>query len=123
MVFLIDNHMTKLEPDKKLLRRRLHQYGWECVSDLLALQWADFSGKGVREKGPDFDRIDELLTEIYQDKPCLSLKDLAVNGHDLMALGFSGREIGKKLDFLLSLVLDEKVENTKEALLAQIAKL
>ena len=40
-----------------------------------------------------------------------------------MALGFSGREIGKKLDFLLSLVLDEKVENTKEALLAQIAKL
>lgn len=118
VVFLIDNHMTKLEPDKKLLRRRLHQYGWECVSDLLALQWADFSGKGVREKGPDFDRIDELLTEIYQDKPCLSLKDLAVKGNDLMALGFAGKTIGQTLNILLDQVLDEQLPNEKAALLS-----
>lgn len=117
VVFLIDNHMTKLEPDKKLLRRRLHQYGWECVSDLLALQWADFSGKGVREKGPDFDRIDELLTEIYQDKPCLSLKDLAVKGNDLMALGFCGKAIGQTLNALLEQVLEETLPNEKQTLL------
>ena len=117
VVLLIDKHMTKLEPDKKLLRRRLAQYGWEMVSDLLALQWADFTSKGVMGKGPDFSRVDDLLTEIYEENACLSLKDLAVNGHDLMALGYQGKQIGETLKLLLEKVLEEELPNEKEALL------
>ena len=122
VVFLIDKHMTKLEPDRKLLRRRLSQYGWEAVSDLLALQWADFSGKGVREAGPDFGRIDDLLSEIYRENGCLGLKDLAVKGNDLMALGFSGKEIGLLLNMLLEQVLEENLPNERQALLAWAEK-
>ena len=117
VVFLIDKHMTKLEPDKKLLRRRVAQYGWEAVSDLLALQMADFASKGVMGTAPDFDRVDQLLAEIFEEDACLSLKDLAVSGHDLMALGYSGRQIGEKLELLLEMVLDEQLPNEKEALL------
>ena len=109
--------MTKLEPERKLLRRRLSQYGWERVSDLLALQIADFTSKGVTGDNWDYNQVDDLLTEIMEEKACLSVKDLAVNGHDLMALGYSGREIGEKLQWLLEQVLEESVENEKQALL------
>ena len=120
VVFLIDRHMTKLEPDRKLLRRRLSQYGWESVADLLALQRADFTSKGVREKGPDFSRIDDLLTELHREDACLSLKDLAVKGNDLTALGFSGKAIGQALNDLLEQVLEENLPNEKEALLSYL---
>jgi len=120
VVFLIDKHMTKLEPDKKLLRHRLAQYGWEAVADLLALQWADFTSKGVLGKGPDFSKIDDLLTQIHEEDVCLSLKDLAVNGHDLMALGIRGKAIGQTLNHLLEQVIDETLPNEKDTLLKYV---
>ena len=116
-VFLIGKHMTKLEPDRKLLRRRLSQYGWERVSDLLALQIADFTSKGVTGDNWDYNQVDDLLTEIMEENACLSVKDLAVNGHDLMALGYSGREIGETLNLLLEKVIEEEVDHEKQALL------
>ena len=57
------------------------------------------------------------LEEIRKEKACLSLKDLAVNGHDLMALGMTGRKIGSTLNDLLEQVLDEKLPNEKTVLL------
>ena len=116
-VFLIGKHMTKLEPERKLLRRRLSQYGWERVSNLLALQIADFTSKGVTGDNWDYNQVDDLLTEIMEENACLSVKDLAVNGHDLMALGYSGREIGETLNLLLEKVIEEEVDNEKQALL------
>ena len=121
VVFLIDRHMARLEPDKKLLRRRLAQYGWEAVADLLALQWADFTSKGVLGDGPDFRKIDDLLSEIRREDACLGLKDLAVKGNDLMALGFTGKAIGTMLHALLEQVLEENLPNDRQALLAWAA--
>lgn len=46
-----------------------------------------------------------------------SLRQLAVNGNDIAALGISGRQIGETLDKLLSKVIDEELPNEKEALL------
>ena len=48
--------------------------------------------------------------------PCLSLKDLAVNGRDLMALGLEGRAIGAALNRLLEAVLEGRVTNEKASL-------
>lgn len=121
VVFLIDRHMARLEPDRKLLRRRLAQYGWEAVADLLALQWADFTSKGVLGDGPDFRKIDDLLSEIRREDACLGLKDLAVKGNDLMALGFTGKAIGTMLHALLEQVLEENLPNDRQALLAWAA--
>ena len=118
-VFLIDRHMVTLEPDKKLLRRRLSQYGPENVKLLLALQRADFGGKGTENPGEDayFESVSRTLEALLAEESCLKIKDLAISGHDLMALGLSGREIGQCLQFLLDQVLDEKLENKKEPLL------
>ncbi|MBQ6889585.1 MAG: HD domain-containing protein [Oscillospiraceae bacterium] len=122
---LISRHMTLLEPDKKLLRRRLSQYGVEGVQNLLALQKADFGSKGVIGDDPDpgFGEIARLIEELLAEDACLSLKDLAVTGSDLMALGFRpGKALGDCLNKLLAAVLDEQAPNEKEALLALAQK-
>jgi len=124
VVFLIEHHMLPLEPDKRLLRRRLGKYGEDTLRKLLALQRADFSSKGTgnAQDGAIFTEVEQLLDEIMQEDACLCIKDLAINGNDLMALGYSpGKKIGACLDFLLTQVQDELLPNEKEALL-QAAK-
>ena len=119
VVLLTELHMTPLTPDKKILRRRLSALGSENLCRLLELQEADWNGKGteeIRENG-DFSEIRRILNEIEAEDCCLSLKDLAVKGQDLMALGLAGPAIGKTLNRLLSQVLDEQLPNEKEALL------
>ena len=120
VVVLIEKHMTRLQPDKKLLRRQIGRLGWETVENLLYLQEADMGSKGTGkpEELAIFPQIRELLDQIKAENACLSLKDLAVNGHDLMAMGFTGRVIGQCLNTLLEQVIDERLPNEKAALLA-----
>ena len=124
VVFLIDRHMVTLEPDKKLLRRRLSQYGPENVRLLLFLQRADYSGKGTDDTEEDryFRAVEAALAEVLAAEDCLRIRDLAVSGHDLMRLGISGRAIGQCLQFLLDQVLDETLKNEKEPLLQAAAE-
>ena len=74
-------------------------------------------GTGKPEEMAQFDRIRSLMAQIREENACLSLKDLAVNGHDLMELGYSGKAIGETLKGLLEQVLEETLPNEKEALL------
>lgn len=74
-------------------------------------------GTGNPEEMEQFSKIRALLEEIRRENACLSLKDLAVNGHDLMALGIKGRDIGMTLNALLEQVLDERLPNEKDQLL------
>ena len=117
VVFLIEKHMVLLQPQRNTLRRQLSRWGEEPLRQLLSLQQADFCSKGVAEDGTDFAAILAMLEEIVAENACLTVKDLAINGHDLMALGCSGPEIGKTLEFLLSQVLDETLPNERQALL------
>jgi tRNA nucleotidyltransferase (CCA-adding enzyme) len=60
-----------------------------------------------------------LLHTIGQDGSCLSIKDLAITGSDLLALGAEpGPHIGRCMQSLLSLVQEELLTNTKEELMA-----
>ena len=117
VVFLIEKHMAPLEPDKKYLRRRLSRWGSEAVGQLLALQSADRIATGTDVDDPRFARIEAILAQIEAENACLTLKDLAIGGRELMALGYSGPAIGQTLNRLLELVIDEQVENEKDALL------
>lgn len=123
VVFLIGAHMIPLLPERKLLRRRLSQYGQRQLQLLLALQKADFNCKGVISEPFDFEAIEQLLGQLLREDACLTIKDLAVDGHDLMALGFVGPAIGRCLTELLSSVIDEKLPNEKAALLAAARRL
>ncbi len=122
VVLLIEKHMTRLEPEKKLLRRALGRLGWETLEQMFLLQEADMGSKGTGkpEEREQFAVIRRLLEEIREENACLSLKDLAVNGRDLLALGYQGKEIGDCLNALLEQVLEETLPNEKEALLSSI---
>jgi len=117
VVFLVAHHMDLLLPVRATLRRHLSRWGEDALRQLIALQKADFYSKGVTGEPFDFDGILSLLDEIVAENACLTVKDLAVSGHDLMALGYSGPAIGKALDSLLTEVLEDRLPNEREALL------
>ena len=119
VVLLIEHHMDSFEPDKKLLRRKLSKYGYDTTRKLLQLQQADCAGKGVEETaGPEFAQILELLEQLQAEDTCLSVKNLAVTGNDILQLGTTpGPHIGRCMSFLLDLVQDEVLSNTSEELL------
>ena len=123
-VTLIAKHMTLPQPEKKYLRRHLGKLGWETMENLLTLQEADTLATGTTHdmELTLFSHVRAILSEIQAENACLSLKDLALNGHDLMALGYQGKAIGLELNRLLNLVLEEQCENTREALTAALEK-
>ena len=122
VVTLIELHMNRLEPDRKLLRRRLSRLGPGLVHKLLLLQEADMGSKGtgLSADSSHFDEIRCLLAELQSENACLSLKDLAISGSDLIELGFApGKALGACLQRLLEQVLDEQLPNDRSALLAE----
>ena len=117
VVLLIEKHMTPLQPDRKLLRRRLSQYGGEAVQQLLQLQKADYAATGKAGDAPDYAAVEEMLSQLLLEKPPMTAKDLAVSGHDVMALGYSGPAVGQLLNWLLEQVLEETLPNQRPELL------
>ena len=64
-----------------------------------------------------------MYEEIMEKQQCLTIKQLAVTGNDLIAAGMKpGKEIGEMLKHLLDIVLDNPEENTKEKLLIHVHK-
>lgn len=97
-------------PAKKLMRTLLDA-GYQayvvggCVRDSL-----------LGRKPHDWDICTNALPD--QMKECFSLKDLAINGNDLIQLGYErGKSIGMMLNYLLEMVIDGIVINEKESLL------
>ena len=119
VVRLCELHMTLIQPEKRIVRRWLGKLGPDFMEKLLTFQEADIQGKGIIEGNEldQFPALRGLISEIQADNACFSLKDLAVNGRDLMALGYAGKEIGTCLNRLLEQVMEEKLPNEKEALL------
>lgn len=121
VVTLVKLHMVQIPPEYKAVRRWMSrlQSTHIDIEHLLCLQFADMGSKGTGtpHDTTHLQQIGHLAHDIRNEFACISLRDLAVNGHDLMALGYNGPEIGRTLQYLLDQVLDEQVPNEKEALL------
>ena len=110
--------MMPLEPDRKLLLRKLGKYGKDNLFKLLALQRADFGSTNAAETADRFSQAEEMITGLLQEASCFSLKDLAVSGRDILSLGVPpGPLVGTLMQTLLIQVQEETVPNTKEALM------
>ena len=58
------------------------------------------------------------MDTVLQEAQCVTIKDLAVNGYDLMQLGIKeGVIIGKTLQHLLDAVIDNPENNQRDILL------
>ena len=81
--------------DRKLVKRLLSKHGEDAARRLIDLHMADTLGQSdiCRQRLAIFNEVYALMDEIIQEENCFSLKDLAVNGHDMMTLGFQGPSI------------------------------
>ena len=120
---LIELHMNRPEPHRKTVRRWISQMGRETFLQLLALQQADMGGKGTEPEAAPFDALRELAQELSREEACLSLRDLAIDGGDLLALGVpEGKGIGQCLRSLLEQVMEEQLPNDRDRLLEAAKK-
>ena len=71
----------------------------------------------------EIDRAEAILDGLLAKQACFSLRDLAVNGGDLLALGLRGPAVGHTLNALLEQVLDGTLPNEREALLDAVRRL
>ena len=120
VVTLIQYHDISLSKEVKTLRRLLCVLGEENLRLLLKVKAADITAQNPAygHRLNDLKQIEAVLNEIISRKLCFSLKDLEINGADLMALGVpQGVEIGKMLAILLNEVIDEKCPNKHWALM------
>lgn len=119
VVRLVEYHDRRLNPDFARMRRRLHALGEARVRQLLVLKKADCVGQGThREHIAELCRAEAILNDMLAQNQCYSLRQLAVNGRDMMTLGLHGPQIGDMLHALLEHVLEYPDDNQKEHLLA-----
>jgi len=109
------------------IRRLIRRIGLENLDDLIYLRAADRAASGTK-KGPISGGTRLLLERIEQvlaADAAFGLKDLAVNGHDVMAAAGirPGPLVGKILNHLLEEVLDDPEKNTRTYLLPRIQQL
>ena len=111
------------EPSPVDARRFLARHGERLALDLLAHRAADLAGKTVPESELEWLGRFRTLVEQERAQPH-RLADLAVDGSDLIAAGFSeGPELGAALGHMLSCVVEDPRVNTREWLLAEAGRL
>ena len=108
---LIKEHMSKnTSLNSVSIKRYINRIGIENLEDLFQLQVADIKGlKPTDDFNVIFD-IKRMINKIIDEKQPLKASDLAIDGKDLIKLGY---EPGKELGNLLKLLLDQVIENPK----------
>ena len=123
LVYFHDYHPNLTD---KSVRKFVTKIGKELVPFYLLVQRADVLAQSEYEREEKLAKIDEvrkIFDGIVERRECLSLKDLAVNGKDLIELGMKpGKEIGETLEHFLEMVIENPSLNEKEILLNNLPK-
>lgn len=127
VVELVYYHDATFEVGKKYVKRWLNKIGEKQFRRLLQVKKADNKAQSLELSSvriKELSEIEALIDEVLQEDECFSLKDLAVNGKDLIGVGYkSGKELGNTLNKLLQLVIDGDCPNEKEKLLQEAESL
>ncbi len=125
----------EIEPKDIQVRRAMNEIGIELFPNYLEIRNADLLAREARSKieaeladivmrKEQNQKICQLFQYIIANDQCITLKQLAVKGTDLLSCGVKqGKEIGDVLQMLLDMVLEEPEYNTKEYLIAQVPRI
>lgn len=123
---LVYYHDLRMPATPRNVRRAMNRIGTELFPYYLNVRRADTLAQSMfrrEEKLENIQEIENIYLQIMELQQCVSLKDLAVKGGDLLAVGVErGPQIGETLNKLLELVLEEPEKNQKELLLAKVTK-
>ncbi len=118
-VLLVERHHLPVEGGRSWTGRWFSRLGEEAFFQLLELKRADALACAPGE--PDglahLEQAAEEARALLAQRPCLTLKELAVNGRDALAAGLEGPAIGRALHSLLEQVAEGKLPNRREDLL------
>lgn len=119
LVTLVRHHMFSYNPEYSdaAIRRFMRKVGLENLNDILALREGDRLGSNAAKTSWRLEEMKQrMIAQLHQP---LQVRDLAINGHDLMTyFNLSpGPILGKILQQLMELVLEDSSLNTKEILL------
>ena len=121
-VTLIICHDVRFNGTLAQVKRVLNKIGVENMRRLFKVQYADTLSQSDYLRGEKLAKIDTAKAQFEQimaENQCFSLKQLAVNGRDIIDMGVTGgKQIGRLLNLLLDSVIDGTLPNEKAALLA-----
>ncbi|OQB15274.1 MAG: CCA-adding enzyme [Firmicutes bacterium ADurb.Bin193] len=122
---LIRMHRIKIKPTETAVKRVISSLKDVDFKDLLTLQRGDIiaqNPKYAQQRIEELDRLWDIYCEVLRKNEPVRLKDLAVNGNDMKAIGLRSSEIGRTLRMLLSKVIKNPELNKKEILMEIASK-
>lgn len=124
-LLLISRHHLSVEPTRQWAGRWLTRLGPEVFFQLIDLKAADAAAcsPSFLNSKDALLQVSGLARQILSKSPCLSLKDLAVNGRDAIAAGLSGPAIGTALRTLLEEISEGHLPNERPILLTRLAQM
>lgn len=118
---LVQWHDDNPPLEEQMIRKAIHRIGTQCYPALFQVKRADILAQSDYERDQKLayvDAYEKMYGEIIEKGQCLTLKELAVTGSDLIKLGMKpGKVIGETLNDLLQVVLEHPEKNKKEILL------
>ena len=118
---LVKYHDHQIENSDKIIKRMLRRLGEKGFFDILDLKRADNLGQSeeFRYRQDILQELENSARRILDEKACFSIKDMAINGSDLIKLGMvQGPEIGEVLEMLLDRVISGEIKNDRQELIA-----
>ena len=132
---LVRHHMYAADPtqEPKTIRRFIRRVGPDLLERQFALRAADVVGSGLPKRGDNNEYFEAHVWSIAGERPPLGVHDLLFGGDDAIALlvtagrlprgSRGGPEVGRLLNALLELVLDDPAANTPERLHAEASRI
>ncbi|MBR2336375.1 MAG: CCA tRNA nucleotidyltransferase [Clostridia bacterium] len=123
--FLVKNHDRPFPQNEVKFKMRLAEIGEGRALDLLAVKYADNSAQGTlraEEERQKIAEIDRRIRAVFSSGECLSVKQLAISGDDVLKFGFKGKDVGKILNGLLADVISGNIQNDRERLIKSLGK-
>ena len=119
IVRLVEWHDRPIAATDPAVRRCLRALGEEDLRRLLAVKRADNLAQAPAYQGRqrELEQVEAVLDRLVKENACVSLRQLAVSGQDLLALGYAGPAVGRELNQLLDAVVDGAVPNERASLL------
>jgi len=105
---------------KKFIQLIPEKYRDELFELFLELKFADNRDHTINFPKEVIDELETAYNSIINTEICFSLKQLAINGNDLLKLGYNGVLIGKILNDCLNKVIEEILENNKNVLITYV---
>lgn len=118
---LIKYHDNRFDPTPANVRMEMYRIGKEDFPGYLEVRYADTMAQSTYKRQEKLAVIEEtrrVYRQILADGDCISLKELAVGGQDLMEQGIApGKQLGEILNAMLMDVIKEPTHNSKDYLL------